>query len=117
MIVTTLLHWLVSAMVVFVAAYLLPGVHVKDFLTALAVAVVLGLFNLFLRPILIFLTLPITFLTLGLFMFVINALLILLTAMIIPDFKIDGFWWAVAFGVVISLINLLLKKFSNYSTV
>lgn len=113
MVVTMLFQWLVSAMVIVVAAYILPGVHVQDFLTALAVAMVLGLFNLFLRPILIFLTLPITILTLGLFMLVINALLILLTGTIVPGFTLDGFWWAVLFGIVTSFFNLILKTYGK----
>lgn len=110
MVVTILLQWLLSAMVVFIAAYILPGVHVDDFLTALAVAIVLGLCNAFLKPFLVLLTLPITILSLGLFMLIINALLILLTSMIVPGFTIDGFWWAVLFGIVISFMNLLLKN-------
>ena len=106
-----LITWLASALTVLIASYLLPGVHVASFWTALLVALLLGIFNTLLKPILILLTLPITILTLGLFTIVINALLILLVAQIVPGFTIDGFWWAVLFSLLISLINLLVAKF------
>lgn len=108
-----ILNWLASALVILTAAYLLPGVHVASFITALVVAIVLGVVNAFLKPILILLTLPLTILTLGLFTFVINALLILLTAKIVPGFVVDGFWWAVLFGIVLSVINFILHKMSR----
>lgn len=102
-----LINWFVSTLVVIIAAYLLPGVHVESFWTALAVAIVLGILNLFLKPLLILLTLPVTIVTFGLFLLVINALLILLTGSIVPGFTVDGFWWAMLFSILLSLINLL----------
>ena len=102
-----LVNWLVSTLVVIIAAYLLPGVHVENFWTALVVAVVLGILNLLLKPLLILLTLPVTIVTFGLFLLVINALLILLTSSIVPGFTVDGFWWAMLFSILLSLINLL----------
>jgi putative membrane protein len=105
-----LLNWLVSAFVVIVASYLLPGVHVTGFWTALIVALVLGIFNAILKPILILLTLPITILTLGLFTIVINALLIMLAGHIVPGFDVDGFWSAVLFSLIVSLINIIAAK-------
>ncbi len=104
-----LINWLVSAIVIILAAYILPGVHVANFATALIVAVVLGILNMFIKPILILLTLPITILTLGLFTFVINALLILFTSRLISGFQVDGFWWALLYGIVISLINAFFQ--------
>jgi len=101
-----LVNWLISTLVIIIASYLLPGVHVENFWTALVVAVVLGILNLFLKPLLILLTLPVTIVTFGLFLLVINALLILLTGSIVPGFTVDGFWWALLFSVLLSIINL-----------
>lgn len=105
-----LLNWLLSALAIIVAAYLLPGVKVDSFVTALVVAVVLGVINAFLKPILLFLTLPITILTLGLFSLVINALLVMLSAAIVPGFVVDGFWWALIFSILLSFINAFLHS-------
>lgn len=105
---TILANWIVSGLAIFLSAYLLSGVHVDGFATALIVAVVLGIVNAILKPILIILTLPINILTLGLFTLVINALLILLITGLIPGFKVDGFWWAFLFGLVLSVVNSIL---------
>lgn len=105
-----LLHWLISALAIVISAYLLPGVHVAGFVTALILAVVLGAINGFLRPILILLTLPLTILTFGLFLLVLNTLLIMLAAAIAPGFVIDGFWWALIFGIVLALVNAILHS-------
>lgn len=107
---TILINWLTSALVIIAAAYLLPGVHVASFTTALVVALVLGVFNIILKPILILFTLPITILTLGLFTFIINALLIILTAKLVPGFRVDGFLWALLFSLLISFINIFLAR-------
>ena len=106
-----LINWLVSALAIIAAAYVLPGVEVPDFLTALVLAVVLGIINAIIKPILLILTLPITILTLGLFALVINAVLVLLADAIVPGFTVDGFWWALLFSFVLSLINWFLNKF------
>ncbi len=103
-----LLHWFLAALAVAITAYLLPGVSLTGFWPALVVAVVLGLVNAVLRPILIILTLPINLLSLGLFTFVINAALILLTDKIVPGFRVAGFWWAVLFGIVLFFVNWVL---------
>jgi len=105
-----LINWIISAMVVLVAAYLLPGVHVASFTAALVAALVLGIVNAVLKPILILLTLPINILTLGIFTFVINALLILLTARIVPGFEVNGFWWAIILSIVLAIINFFLHS-------
>jgi putative membrane protein len=78
-------------------------------MVALAVAIVLGLINTFVRPILIFVTFPLTIITLGLFILVINTLLILLAAAIVPGFAVDGFFWALLFGIVLWLVNSVLQ--------
>ncbi len=105
-----LISWFVSALVILVASYLLPGVHIAGFLTALVVAVVLGIINAILKPILVILTLPINILTLGLFTLVINAFLVLLTSAIVPGFKVDGFLWAFIFSILLSIINMFLHS-------
>ncbi|HSX08788.1 MAG TPA: phage holin family protein [Candidatus Saccharimonadales bacterium] len=105
-----ILKWIINALVIMVAAYLLPGVHVMTFWTALVVALVLGILNMLVKPLLIILTLPFTIITFGLFLLVINALLVLLAGVIVPGFRIDGFWWAFFFSIIISLINLALPK-------
>jgi putative membrane protein len=111
-----LINWLVSALVILAAAYLLPGVHIAGFTTALVVAIVLGVINAFIKPVLIILTLPITILTLGLFTLVINALLILLTSKIVPGFVVDNFWWAILFSIVLSVIKAVVHSFEKGGT-
>jgi putative membrane protein len=103
-----LIHILISAVAVFAAAYILPGVHVASFWTALVVAVILGVVNLLVKPLIVILTLPVTIVTLGLFLFVINAAIILLVAWLVPGFKVDGFWWALIYSVVLSIISGVL---------
>lgn len=103
-----LLQWLVSGVAVLITAYLLPGVRVTGFFAALVTALILGLINAFIRPLLILLTLPLNILTLGLFILVINALLIMLAAAIVPGFSVQGFWWALLFGVVLAVIGTVL---------
>ena len=104
---------LVNALAVWIAAYVLPGVKVDSFLTAVVVAVILGIANAVLKPILIVLTIPITVVTLGLFIFVINAFLILLVARLVPGFTVANFWWALGFSLVLSLVNSFLQSLSQ----
>lgn len=103
-----LVQWLIYAAAIVITAYLLPGVRLSGFFAALVTALVLGLINLFLRPLLLLLTLPLNILTLGLLTFVINALLILLTSALVPGFKVTGFWWALLFSLVLAVINYIL---------
>src|SRR5512146_1290901 len=105
-----LADWLISALVILAVSYVLPVIHTATFLTALAVALVLGILNAVVKPILFFLTLPITILTLGLFTFVLNAAIVLLVSGLVPGFVVDGFLWALVFSVVLSLINAMLDK-------
>ena len=98
-------------MVIFSVAYILPGVHVANFTSAIVLALVLGIINAILKPILLILTLPITILTLGLFALVLNALLILLAASVVPGFSVDGFIWALVFGLVLSIANTVVNNF------
>lgn len=108
-----LINWLVSGLAIVIAAYLLPGIRLTGFFAALVTALVLGLINAVIKPLLLLLTLPINIMTLGLFTLVINALLILLTAKIVPGFQVDGFWWALAFSVVLALVNFGLSIFKS----
>ena len=97
-------HWIISVIVICIAAYLVPGVSIT--LTgAIIAAVVLGALNLFVRPVLLLLTLPITVITLGLFSLVVNAFLVLLTAYLVPGFAVAGFWTALIFALVIAVLN------------
>ena len=108
-----LLKWLVNAVSLFVVVHIVSGVRVERWQTLLAAALVLGLLNAFLRPVLIFLTLPATLLTLGLFTLVINALLFYLAAWLVQGFYVTGFWSsfvaAFVFSIVSFLLNLLIK--------
>ncbi|MEK7086341.1 MAG: phage holin family protein [Patescibacteria group bacterium] len=99
-----LFQWAISTIAILIAAYLVPGVSVTP-TSALIAAVVLGALNLFIRPILVVLTLPITVITLGFFSLVINALLVMLVAYIVPAFLIADFWTALLFALVLSIVN------------
>ena len=101
-----IINLLISALVVFALANLLPGVSISGYGSAIIVAIVIGLLTAFVRPILGILTLPINILTLGLFSFVITAVIILLASAIMGDsFHVDGFWYALLFGVVLGIVN------------
>ena len=104
---------LVSAVAILVTAYIIPGVVVDSFVTAVIVAVVLGALNVFVRPLLEFLTLPITVLTLGLFQFVIIAALVWGAAYLVAGFSVSSLWTALFFGIVSSLISSVLSKFTD----
>lgn len=106
-----LINWLLAALAIMVTAYLLPGVQLSGFVPALLTALVLGLVNAFIKPILLLLTLPINILTLGLFTLVINALLIMLVSKIVSGFQVAGFWWALVFSVVLTVVNWGLSIF------
>lgn|SRR3989344_295916 len=108
-----LLNWLISAVAIIIAAFLLPGVSVSSFLIALVVAVVIAGINAFVKPLLVLLTLPLTFITFGLFLFVINALLIMFAAWVVPGFQVAGFWWALIFAVVLSIVNSAFYRFGK----
>ena len=104
-----LLKTLVCSVNVFVLAKILPGIDVKNIYTALVVAIVLSILDVLLKPILILLTLPATILTLGLFLFVINACIILLGAHFVDAFKVDSFWHAMMFSILLSFFNGLVN--------
>ncbi len=105
-----LIKILVCAVNVFILAYILPGIEIKDMLTALFVAAVLSLLDGFVKPVLILLTLPATLLTLGLFLFVINACIILIDAHFVHGFKVETFWHAMLFSILLSFFNSFVHK-------
>jgi putative membrane protein len=101
--------WLINALALMAVAYLLPGIAVADFFAALVAALVLGLANAVIRPVLILLTLPVTLLTLGLFIFVINGLLFWFVGSFVTGFVVAGFWWGVAGAIVYSIVSWALS--------
>lgn len=101
---------IITALAVVIASYILPGVNVDGGLTAILVAVVLSLLNAFIKPLLIILTIPITVVTLGLFLLVINALMILAVAEIVHGFHVGGFWYALLFSIVLTIVGSLLNS-------
>ncbi len=103
-----LIVWILNALSLLALPYILPGISVRGLGSALIVALVLGLINAVLRPVLVVLTLPVTILTLGLFIFVINALLFWLAAQLVSGFAVSGFWPALFGSIVYSLISWLL---------
>jgi putative membrane protein len=103
-----LINILLRGIAVFVTSYILPGVQVRDFTTAIVAAVVLGIANAVVKPLLILFTLPITLLTLGLFTFVINALLVMLVSSLVDGFNVSGFFWALIFSFVLTFISSVL---------
>lgn len=104
-----LLRWLLSALALLAVAYLYPGVRVESFFAAVIAALVLGLANALIRPILVLLTLPVTIITLGLFLFVINAGLFWFVAQVVKGFSVDGFLSALVGSILYSLVTLLVS--------
>ncbi len=105
-----LLHWLISAASLVIAAYFIPGIEIRGLGTALIAPIVIGLVNATLGFVLKILTLPLTFLTLGLFWLVINALMLQLAAAIVPGFYISTFWAAFFGAIVLSLVSMVLRS-------
>lgn len=103
-----LVRLILNAVAILITSSLLSGVHVGDFWDALILAIVLAIFNAVLKPFLVILTIPITVVTLGLFLIVINAGVLLLAVYFVDGTSIDGFWWAVLFGFIVSILNSIL---------
>ncbi len=104
-----LLRSLLTMLAVLATAHLVPGIAVDGWVPALGAAIVLGLLNAVVRPLLLLLTCPFILLTVGLFIFVVNAVLLALTAVLIPGFHVAGFWSAVFGSIVISIISGILN--------
>lgn len=107
------LRIVVSTFAVMVAEYLLSGVSVDDLFTGIVVALVIAFLNAVVKPILLILTLPATILSFGLFYFVINAIIVLIADWAVDGFYVDGFWWALGFSLIVSLINSALASRSE----
>jgi len=103
----------VSALAVIVTSLLLPGVHIDSALTGVLVAAVLAVLNSVLKPLLVILTIPITVFTFGLFLLVINAAMILLASKLVPGFHVEGFWTALFFSIILSIVSSLFNSFNK----
>ena len=108
-----ILKMLLTAIAVVILAQILPGVQVDGYTSAIFVAIVLGFLRIFVRPLIILFTLPITIMTLGLFLFVINAAIILLASKLLDGFDVSGFWVALLFSLLLSFFQSILYSFLN----
>ena len=106
---------IISAASVFLTAWLLPGVHIDGFGTALIVAIIIALLNIFLKPLLVIFTIPFTILTFGLFLLVINTVIIIISSNVVDGFFVEGFWWAFFFSILLSIISSILGINRNRS--
>jgi len=108
-----IIRWLTLTVAIVLTSYLLDGIHISGFLSALFAAAMLGILNAFFRPVALLLTLPINVLSLGLFTFIINALMLKMASGVITGFEVIGFWSAVIGSLLISIISWLLNSFIN----
>lgn len=102
-------RWVINALAIYIVSRILPGIRVTDFGGALVAAILLGLVNVLIKPVLLLLTLPITILTFGLFALVINAFMLVLVSYFTPGFKVDGFWTAFVGSILISIVSSILN--------
>ncbi len=109
--IVLLLKWIGLALGIMFVGWVVPGITISNFVTALIAAVVIALINVFIKPVLIFLTLPINILTLGLFILVINALLFMFVAYLVPGVQVEGFWSAFLGALLLSIIALGISWF------
>jgi putative membrane protein len=107
--ISLIVHWLIGTISILCAAYIVPGIKIERLSSAFWAAAALGVLNLLVKPILVFLTFPITIVTLGLFLVVINALMLMLAGEIVKGFKVDSFWSALWASLVISVVWFLSR--------
>lgn len=105
-----LVNLLINTISIFAVSYILTGIQIDSFMTALIVAVVMAVLNVTLKPLLILITIPLTIITFGLFLLVVNVLVLYAADALIGGFHIAGFWWALAFSILVSLVNSILFK-------
>lgn len=105
-----LIRLLISGAIAYLLSKILSGVHINNFGTAVLFALVLAFLNAIVKPILVILTLPVTVITIGLFLFVINAIIIILADKLMDGIKIDGFWWALLFSIILSIFSSAVQK-------
>ncbi|HEX8562374.1 MAG TPA: phage holin family protein [Flavobacterium sp.] len=110
-----ILRILLTAVLVLLISRIMPGVTVDNFMTSVIVAIVLGLLNLFVKPVLVIFTLPVTLLTFGIFLLVINALVILLCDELVAGFTVRSFWYALLFSIVLSVFQSLVFSLGKRS--
>jgi putative membrane protein len=108
-----LVSLLIQTLAVIITAQVIPGVQIANFFTAVVTAVCMGLVNMTIKPLIVLFTLPVTIVTLGLFTFVINALMVLLVSRIVPGFTVDGFWSALWFSILLSLVSYFLNSLKS----
>lgn len=101
-----LLKWLALSLIILFVGWVVPGITISSFVTALIASIVIALVNLVIKPILVLLTLPINILTLGLFILVINALLFMFVAYLVPGVEVDGFWSAFWGALILSILSI-----------
>jgi len=110
----TILDFIITSLIILLLAKFLPGIHVNSWWSALFLAVILSLLNIFIKPLLVFFTFPLTVVTLGLFLLVINAVIVILASKLVKGFTVDGFWYALLFSIVLSfatsIINSILRN-------
>ncbi len=111
-----LIRIIVTAFLVMLISNFLPGVNVNGLFTSLVVAVVLGLLNIFVKPVLVIFTLPVTIFTFGLFLLVINAIIIMICSELVTGFKVNSFWVALFFSIILSVLQSILFSFTNTSS-
>lgn len=104
-----ILKWVLFAFAIMFTAWVIPGITVANFISAMLVVLIIALINIFIRPLILFVTLPINFLTLGIFTFVINALLLMLAGYVAPGFSVDGFWSALFGSLLLSLFGVAIN--------
>ena len=97
-----------NGLLIYAAGMVFTGIEITSYLDAVVVALVLALVNVLVRPILLLLTLPLTILTMGLFLLVVNGAMILLTDWLLPDFWVDGWFWAIVLSIIMSIFNLII---------
>ena len=105
-----LIRWVIFALLIMLIGYFLPGITVAGIVPALILTLVIALINIFIRPIVDFLTLPINFLTLGLFSLVVNALLFMLAGYFVPGVEIANFWWALGASLILALLGIGFER-------
>lgn len=103
--VSMLIVWVILTIAILVVAWLLPGVKVNSIGSAAFTAAILGFLNAFIKPIIVFLTIPITIVTLGLFLLVINALMFMLAGALVSGVQVKSFWWALLGSIIVSVVS------------
>ena len=108
-----LVRWILFSLAIVFVAWIIPGISVSSFWAALLVSIIIGLINTFIKPVLMFITLPINFLTLGLFTLVVNALLLMLAGWVARGFSVDGFWSALFGSIILSLLSVPISNIGD----